>query len=88
MSFFRHPFWNSVVSFRKRPSSLPVVDEKRVYKTIPTIVSIEASGYSKNKDDGNGPKIPEIKKKLLSEIQIKTFESVGRRETYIFFNVA
>ena len=92
MSLFRHPFWNSVVSFRKRPSSLPVADEKRVYKTIPAIVSTEASGYSKiqkrNNDNGNGLEIPEIKKKLRSEIQIKTFESVGRRDTCIFFNVA
>ena len=32
-----------------------------------------------NNDDGNGPKIPEIK---------KNNESVGQGETYIFFNVA
>ena len=30
-------------SLCKRPSSLPVADEKRVYKTIPAIVSTEAS---------------------------------------------
>ena len=82
----------SMVSFCKRPSSLPVADEKRVYKAIPTIVSTEASAIVKcrnrNNDDGKGPEIPEIKKKLRSEIQIKTFESVGRGETYIFLNVA
>ena len=71
----------SVVSFCKRPSSLPVADEKRVYKTIPAIVSTEASAIVKctngNNDDDNGPEIPEIKKKLRSEIQIKTFETAG-----------
>jgi hypothetical protein len=38
--FKRIQFYNdmSVVSFCKRPSSLPVADEKRVYKTIPAIV--------------------------------------------------
>ena len=55
----------SVVSFCKRPSSLPVADEKRVYKAIPTIVSTEASTIVKcrngNNDDGNGPEIPEKK---------------------------
>jgi hypothetical protein len=30
-----------------------------------------------NNDDDNGPEIPEIKKKLRSEIQIKTFETAG-----------
>ena len=58
-----------MVSFRKRPSSLPVADEKRVYKTIPAIVSTEASTIVKcrngNNDDGNGPEIPEIKKNLI-----------------------
>ena len=53
---------------------------KRVYKTIPAIVSTEASAIVKcrkrNNDDGNEPEIPEIKK-LRSEIQIKTFESAG-----------
>ena len=57
-----------VVSFCKMPSSLPVADEKRIYKTIPTIVSTEASAIVKcrngNNDDGNGPEIPEIKKKF------------------------
>ena len=70
----------SVVSFCKRRSSLPVAGEKRVYKTIPTIISTEASAIVKcrngNNDDGNGPEIPE-KKKFRSEIQIKTFESAG-----------
>ena len=56
----------SVVSFCKRPSSLPVADEKRVYKTIPAMASTEASATLKcrngNNDDGNGPEIPEIEK--------------------------
>ena len=56
----------SVVSFCKRPSSLPVADEKHVYKAIPTIVSTEASTIVKcrngNNDDGNGPEIPGKKK--------------------------
>ena len=34
-----------------------------------------------NKDDRNGPEIPEIKK-LRSEIKIKTFELVGGKLTY------
>ena len=45
---------------------LPVADEKLVYKTIPAIVSTEASTIVEcrngNNDDGNGPEIPEIKK--------------------------
>ena len=67
MSFFRHPFWNSVVSFRKRPSSLPVAGKKRVYKTIPQsyqqnlpVIVICRNG---NNDDGNELEIPEKKKK-------------------------
>ena len=58
----------SVVFFCKRPSSLPVADEKRVYKTIPAIISTEVSAIVKyrngNNDDDNGPEIPEIKKNL------------------------
>ena len=52
----------SVVSFCKRPSSLPVADEKRVYKTIPAIVSTEASTIVKcrNGNNDDGPEIPEI----------------------------
>ena len=58
----------SVVSFCKRPSSLPEADEKHVYKTIPAIVSTEALAIVRcrnvNNDDDNRPEIPEIKKKL------------------------
>ena len=67
----------SVVSFCKRPSSLPVADEKHVYKTIPAIVSTEASAIVKcrnrNNDDGNGPEIPEIKKKTSMGNSNKNF---------------
>jgi hypothetical protein len=49
-----------------RGHHLPVVDEKRVYKTIPAMASTEASATVKcrngNNDDGNGPEISEIKK--------------------------
>ena len=42
---------------------LPVADEKRVYKTIPTIVSAEASAIVKcrngNNDDETDPKFGE-----------------------------
>ena len=51
-----------------RGHRLPVADEKRVYKTISTIVSTEASAIVKcrnrNDVDGNGPEIPE--KKIIS----------------------
>ena len=70
----------SMVSFCKRRSSLPVADEKRVYKTIPTIVSAEASAIVKcrngNNDDETDPKFRR-KIKFRSEIQIKTFELAG-----------
>jgi len=83
----------SVVSFCNRPSSLSVADENRVYKTIPVEASATVKCRNGNNDDGNGPEIPE---KIFSiGISNKNFwvgrlfnESVGRGETYIFFNVA
>ena len=43
---------------------LPVADEKCVYKTIPAIISTEASTIVKcrNGNNDDGPEIPEIKK--------------------------